>query len=123
MSATRPLLADPQPGALEKMVAFHPDIVGEVADAVAAHPVVVVGMSLNPHVPQARRALEAAGIAYEYRGYGGYFSMWKQRLAIKMWSGWPTYPQVFVGGRLLGGADETVTAIESGELARLLAQG
>jgi monothiol glutaredoxin len=35
-------------------------------------------------------------------------------------SGWPTIPQVFVKGELLGGADITEELLESGELARKL---
>ncbi|MGZ4290769.1 MAG: glutaredoxin family protein [Gaiellaceae bacterium] len=35
-------------------------------------------------------------------------------------SGWPTIPQVFVKGELVGGADITEELGESGELARLL---
>jgi monothiol glutaredoxin len=35
-------------------------------------------------------------------------------------SGWPTIPQVFVGGELIGGADITEELAESGELAQIL---
>ena len=35
-------------------------------------------------------------------------------------SGWPTIPQVFVKGELLGGADITEELVESGELQRKL---
>ena len=35
-------------------------------------------------------------------------------------SGWPTIPQVFVKGELIGGADITEELLESGELARKL---
>ncbi len=35
-------------------------------------------------------------------------------------SGWPTIPQVFVKGELVGGADITQELGESGELAKLL---
>jgi monothiol glutaredoxin len=35
-------------------------------------------------------------------------------------SGWPTIPQVFVNGELLGGADITEELYESGELQRKL---
>ena len=35
-------------------------------------------------------------------------------------SGWPTIPQVFVKGELVGGADITQELAESGELKRLL---
>ena len=37
-------------------------------------------------------------------------------------SGWPTIPQVFVKGELVGGADITEELGESGELATLLAE-
>jgi monothiol glutaredoxin len=37
-------------------------------------------------------------------------------------SGWPTIPQVFVKGELVGGADITQELSESGELAQLLAE-
>jgi glutaredoxin-related protein len=46
--------------------------------------------------------------------------MWKQRLAIKMWSGWPTFPQVFVRGVLVGGFEDTRKALEDGSLKKLL---
>ena len=35
-------------------------------------------------------------------------------------SGWPTIPQVFINGELVGGADITQELAESGELKRLL---
>src|SRR6184192_594873 len=35
-------------------------------------------------------------------------------------SGWPTIPQLFVGGELVGGADITQELAESGELTRIL---
>jgi monothiol glutaredoxin len=35
-------------------------------------------------------------------------------------SSWPTIPQVFVGGELIGGADITQELAESGELSRIL---
>jgi monothiol glutaredoxin len=37
-------------------------------------------------------------------------------------SGWPTIPQVFVRGELIGGADITEELLESGELGQKLAE-
>jgi monothiol glutaredoxin len=37
-------------------------------------------------------------------------------------SGWPTIPQVFVGGELVGGADIVQELAETGELAGILEQ-
>jgi glutaredoxin-related protein len=93
------------------------DIVREVQEAVSANDVVVVGMAQNPHPRQARRMLDAAGIAYKYLQYGSYFSLWRPRLALKMWTGWPTFPMVFVKGVLVGGASDLRKLVESGELA------
>jgi monothiol glutaredoxin len=42
------------------------------------------------------------------------------RQELTMLSGWPTIPQVFVGGELLGGADITEELHASGELRRKL---
>jgi monothiol glutaredoxin len=53
-------------------------------------------------------------VPYTYLSYGSYFSQWKQRLAIKLWSGWPTFPQVFLKGELVGGAAELERALKDG---------
>lgn len=106
--------------ALEKMRRFHADVIGEIEGAISKHDVVVVGMAQNPHVKKVRKALDDANIAYEYLEYGSYLSEWKKRLAIKLWSGWPTFPQVFVKGVLFGGEDLTKAAIADGSLKRRL---
>lgn len=116
--ATRPL-HDPSRVAgacLDKMTGFHSDTLREIEDALQAHAVVVVGMSQNPHVKNVKKALDEAGVKFHYLEYGSYFSEWKKRLAIKMWSGWPTFPQVYVKGELIGGEDLTKAALERGDL-------
>jgi glutaredoxin-related protein len=119
---TRPLLdtAAISPEALAKMGTFHADVLAEVKTAIARDPLVVVGMAQNPHVKHVRKALAGAGLAFTYLEYGSYLSEWRKRLAIKLWSGWPTFPQVFVHGVLLGGADATDAAIADGSLAKRL---
>ena len=42
------------------------------------------------------------------------------RQELQQISGWPTIPQIFVKGELVGGADITEELAESGELERLL---
>ncbi len=108
--------------AASKMTKWHAETLDVVRATVAKDPVVVVGMGWNPHVRKARRLLDAAGIAYTYLGYGNYVVGWKPRLAIKMWSGWPTFPQVFVKGRLLGGASDLDAALQDGSVRAALAQ-
>lgn len=112
----RPVLASEKisPEALQAISGFHTNVVKEVADAVASQRVVIVGMAHNPFVGKARKALSKAGVKYSYLEYGSYFSGWKQRLAIKLWSGWPTFPQVFVDGKLVGGFTDTARQLEKG---------
>ncbi len=109
------------PAIRERVAGHHADIVAEVEAAIAAQPVVVVGMAMNPFPKRACRALAGAGIAYRYLEYGSYFSGWRRRNALKMWSGWPTFPMVFVKGTLVGGATDLEQLLGSGELARMLA--
>ncbi len=116
---TNRLVLDPariSPAAAEKLKTNHADVVAKVVSAVDAHPIVVVGMAQNPHVKNVRNALKEAGLTFEYLEFGSYFSEWKQRLAIKQWSGWPTFPQVFVRGVLIGGEDLTKAALADGTL-------
>jgi monothiol glutaredoxin len=109
------------PAIRERVANLHADIVREVQEAAARHPVLVVGMGQNPFPKKARRALDAAGVAYEYLEYGSYFGGWRRRNALKMWTGWPTLPLVFVKGTLVGGAEDLAKLIAGGELKRMLA--
>jgi glutaredoxin-related protein len=106
----------------EKIANSHADIVREVQAAAAANDVVVVGMAQNPFPKQARKALDTAGIPYTYLTYGSYLKDWRRRSALKMWTGWQTFPMVFVKGVLVFGADNLKRLIASGELAQTLAK-
>jgi len=119
---SRPLLPTSQvtERAQRRQGAFHAETVAEVQAAIAAHDVVVVGMGWNPHVAKVRKALDEAGVAHLDLDYGNYVVGWKKRLAIKLWSGWPTFPQVYVKGTLVGGNVCTRKALEDGSLKALL---
>ncbi len=108
------------PAAQAHIDSFHTEIVAAVAAAIEAHDVVVVGMAQNPHVRRARLALDEAGVAFTYLEYGSYFSKWQERLAIKMWSGWPTFPQVFVRGTLIGGNKRLRASLADGTFQAML---
>ncbi|MCU0896368.1 MAG: glutaredoxin [Burkholderiales bacterium] len=110
------------PGIREKVADHHADIVREVQAAVATNDVVVVGMAQNPFPRKARKALRAKGVAHQYLEYGSYLDNWRRRNALKMWTGWPTLPMVFVKGTLVGGATELERLIATGEFDRLLAE-
>src|ERR1700712_693138 len=95
-------------------------IVREVTGAIAANDIVVVGMAINPYPKKARKLLDDAKLAFKYLEYGSYLSEWRDRNALKMWTGWPTFPMIFVKGVLVGGADELKALIDSGGLKPML---
>jgi len=95
-------------------------IVREVMGAVAASDIVVVGMAINPFPRKARKLLEGAQLPHRYLQYGSYLSRWRDRNALKMWTGWPTFPMIFVKGVLIGGAADLQQLIGSGELKAML---
>ena len=121
----RPILDEARlhPAIRDGVVHYQADIVHNVQAAANANPVLVVGMAGNPYCRRARQSLAAAGVAYQYLEYGSYFGQWRRRNALKMWSGWPTFPMVFVKGVLVGGASELKKLLDSGELKRLLGEG
>ena len=120
---TRPILEEAQiHPAIRDMVARHQSvIVQEVQAAVRDNAVVVVGMGWNPFPKKALKALGDAGIAAKYLEYGTYLNTWRERNALKMWTGWPTFTMVFVKGTLVGGANDLQKLIASGELKTMLA--
>ena len=109
------------PAAREVISTSHADLVHEAQAAIAENDIVIIGMKVNPFPRKARRLLDDAGLAYRYLEYGSYLSQWRRRTALKMWTGWSTFPMVFVRGTLVGGAGELRRLEKSGELARLLA--
>ena len=119
----RPVLDESHihPAIRERVANHEQGIVREVQAAVAKYPVVVVGMGMNPFPKKARAALDAAGVRYHYLEYGNYFNTWRRRNALKLWTGWPTFPMVFVKGVLVGGSSELTKLIASDELKRMLA--
>ena len=118
----RPILDESHihPAIRDQVARHQQDIVKEVMAAVKAHDVVVVGMGMNPFPKKARKLLDDAGQPYHYLEYGNYFNTWRRRNALKLWTGWPTFPMVFVKGVLVGGAKELKALIDNGELGRLL---
>ena len=118
----RPILDESSihPAIRDKIAGWNHAIVDEVKAAVQANDVVVVGMAQNPFPAKARKALDAIGQPYKYLEYGSYFNMWRPRSALKMWTGWPSFPMVFVRGTLVGGYSDLRALIDSGDLKAML---
>jgi monothiol glutaredoxin len=109
------------PAIRSKVTGHRQAIVQEVLAAVKDNDVVVVGMAMNPFPKKARKALDEAKQPHRYLEYGSYLNAWRERNALKMWCGWPSFPMVFVRGALVGGAEDLQRLIDSGEFAKMLA--
>ena len=96
------------------------DIVREVQAAIAQNDIVIVGMGQNPFPKKARKLLDQQRLSYKYLEYGNYLSDWRRRNALKMWTGWPSFPMIFVKGVLVGGANDLQKLVDSGELTQLM---
>lgn len=104
----------------EKMSTYHQGVIDQVTQAIRDNDVVVLGMKQNPFPGRARRLLTSHKIAFKYLEWGSYLSQWKPRLAIKLWSGFPTFPQIFVRGTLIGGFSDLERLLANGEFTQLL---
>ncbi len=108
------------PAIRDRIAAWGVGIVKEVQEVVQSKDVVVVGMKMNPAPKKARKLLDAAGIAYTYLEYGSYLSGWRRRLPLKLWTGWQTFPMIFVRGVLIGGASDLEKLMAGGKLQEML---
>jgi len=109
------------PSIRDTIASYGSAVLDEVQAAVASQDVVVVGMRQNPFPRRARKLLEQQAIPYRYLEYGSYVSQWRERLKLKLWTGWPTFPMIFVKGVLIGGFADLQRVVEARELAKLLA--
>lgn len=101
----------------QNVLDFQSEIVTEVAQAVQDNRIVVVGMRWNNSVRKARKNLEKAGLAFTYLEYGSYTSQWYKRLGLKMWTGFPTFPMVFVDQQLVGGNSDLEKLLADNKLS------
>lgn len=108
------------PAIRARVAELHRDVVAEVQRAIEDNDIVVVGMAQNPHPAKARKLLKERNLPFEYLEYGSYLGQWRRRNALKMWTGWPTFPMIFVKGTLIGGAADLAKLAESGELDEML---
>ena len=98
------------------------DVVDEIKAIVAAHPIVLF-MKGTPEYPtcgfsdRAVKALQAAGAMFHSVNV---LADPRVRAGLPHYSNWPTFPQLFINGELIGGCDITLELYESGELGRMV---
>ena len=73
--------------------------------------------------PLCRFSAQAVGLLNMYgKDYSSFniLSDDKVRESVKEFSSWPTYPQIYVKGELIGGGDILIELHENGELEKVL---
>ncbi|HZF24888.1 MAG TPA: Grx4 family monothiol glutaredoxin [Steroidobacteraceae bacterium] len=98
------------------------EVVERIKQQLQAKPVVLF-MKGTPDFPQCGfsaqtvAALRACGAEFNHVNI---FEDPELREALKAYSNWPTYPQLYVNGELVGGCDIALEMFRSGELKKLL---
>lgn len=98
------------------------DVNSRIEEQLNAHDVLLY-MKGSPDFPQcgfsgqAVAALNAVGRPYAYVNI---FEDPEIREGLKVYSNWPTFPQLYVKGELIGGSDIVIEMYQSGELKTLL---
>jgi len=84
---------------------------------------VVLFMKGTKNFPQCGFSAKVAGILKEqgvaYRDVN-ILTDQDLRMGLKEYSNWPTFPQLYVNGELIGGCDIAVELYQSGELKQIL---
>lgn len=100
------------------------DVIERIKSQLSGSPVMLY-MKGTPDFPQcgfsatAVKALNAVGASFDSVNI---FEDPELREALKQYSNWPTYPQLYVNGELVGGCDIIVEMYKSGELQKLLSE-
>lgn len=100
------------------------DVNERIKEQLEGYPVLLY-MKGTPDFPQCGfsaqtvAALRAVGAEFAYVNI---FEDPEIREGLKSYSNWPTFPQLYVNGELIGGCDITMELYESGELKQLIDQ-
>lgn len=99
------------------------DVLDRIKAELAAHPIVLF-MKGTPQFPmcgfsaRAAEALEAAGARVRAINV---LADPELRASLPRFANWPTFPQLFIHGELIGGCDIVEDLAASGELPRMAA--
>jgi monothiol glutaredoxin len=98
------------------------DIIESIKEQIESNPVILY-MKGSPNQPQcgfSARTSQALMACGERFAYVDILSNPEIRANLPGYANWPTFPQLWVGGELIGGCDIVVEMHESGELQPLL---
>ncbi len=98
------------------------DVITKIENQLSTHPLVLY-MKGTPQFPQCGFSSKVAAILKDCGASFAYVNIledFELREALKTYSKWPTYPQVYLKGELLGGCDIVSELYDNGELKKQL---
>lgn len=98
------------------------DINDTIKQQIEENPILLY-MKGTPQAPQcgfSAKTVQALMACGERFAYVNILDNQELREALKVYSSWPTYPQLYVKGELVGGCDIIMEMYESGELEKLV---
>lgn len=103
---------------------MNPEVLERIRRIVEEHPVVLF-MKGTPQFPQCGYSARAAQILEKLGVPFHAVDVLKDpeiREGVKVFGNWPTLPQLYVNGELIGGSDIMKELYEKGELQKILSQ-
>lgn len=100
------------------------NVTDRIKALVEGHPIVLF-MKGSPQFPmcgfssRASQALKECGAQFQHVNV---LEDPEIRAHLPRYSNWPTFPQLFINGELIGGCDITVELHQQGELQRIVAE-
>lgn len=98
------------------------DVLDRIREQVEGNPVVLY-MKGTPQIPQcgfssrAAEALKACGQEFSYVNVLADMEIFEN---LPRYADWPTFPQLYINGELVGGCDITLELFQRGELKKMV---
>jgi monothiol glutaredoxin len=100
------------------------DVIERIKKQIDENPILLY-MKGTPDFPQcgfSARAVQILNQCGTQYAYVNVFEDPEVRENLKVYSQWPTFPQLFINGELVGGSDIMMELFHSGELQKMLAK-
>lgn len=98
------------------------DTIETIKEQIASNPVLLY-MKGSPNAPQCGFSARAAQVLIECGEKFAYVDILQHpdiRAELPKYANWPTFPQLWIGGELVGGSDILLEMHEKGELKPLI---
>jgi len=100
------------------------DVKERIQETIDNNPVVIF-MKGSPDLPQCGFSMQTAQALKACEAEFSYVDVLAEpevRATLPQISNWPTFPQVFINGELIGGCDITLELFQKGELQEMIKQ-